>query len=79
MRLLVRDEPGVIAAVSETLAEERVSIDSFLQKPVSDGEGVPIVLTTHDAPELVLSNAVARIGALPAVIDPPRMIRIARV
>lgn len=79
LRLLVRDEPGVIAAVSETLAEERVSIDSFLQKPVSDGEGVPIVLTTHDAPESVLLNAVARIGALPAVIDPPRMIRIARV
>ena len=79
VRLLVRDEPGVIAAVSETLAEERVSIDSFLQKPVSDGEGVPIVLTTHDAPESVLLSAVRRIAALPAVIEPPRMIRIARV
>jgi homoserine dehydrogenase len=79
LRLLVRDEPGVIAAVSETLAEERVSIDSFLQKPVSGLDGVPIVLTTHDAPESVLLNAVARIAALPAVIEPPRMIRIARV
>jgi len=79
LRLFVRDEPGVIAAVSETLAEERVSIDSFLQKPVSDGAGVPIVLTTHDAPESVLLNAVRRIAALPAVIEPPRMIRIARV
>jgi homoserine dehydrogenase len=65
--------------VSETLAEERVSIDSFLQKPVSGLDGVPIVLTTHDAPESVLLNAVARIAALPAVIEPPRMIRIARV
>ena len=49
--LLVRDEPGVIAAVSETLAEAGVSIDSFLQKPVEGAGGVPIVLTTHDLAE----------------------------
>jgi homoserine dehydrogenase len=79
VRLLVRDVPGVIAAVSETLAEENVSIDSFLQKPVHDAGGVPIVLTTHATPEPVLLRAIARIGALPQVLEPPRMIRIARV
>ena len=79
VRLLVRDEPGVIAAVSETLAEEKVSIDSFLQKPVHDAGGVPIVLTTHATPEPVLLRAIQRIGALPQVLEPPRMIRIARV
>ncbi|MDB5459388.1 MAG: hom, partial [Caulobacteraceae bacterium] len=79
VRLLVRDEPGVIAAVSETLAEENVSIDSFLQKPVHDEGGVPIVLTTHATPEPVLLRAIERIGALPQVLAPPRMIRIARV
>ncbi|HUO21445.1 MAG TPA: homoserine dehydrogenase [Caulobacteraceae bacterium] len=79
LRMQVRDEPGVIAAISETLAEERVSIDSFLQKSAHEGEGVPIVLTTHAAPEAVLLNAVRRIGDLPAVIQPPRMIRIARI
>jgi homoserine dehydrogenase len=79
VRLLVRDEPGVIAAVSETLAEENVSIDSFLQKPVHDAGGVPIVLTTHATPEPLLQRAINRIGALPQVLQPPRMIRIARV
>ena len=79
VRLLVKDEPGVIAAVSETLAEENVSIDSFLQKPVHDAGGVPIVLTTHATPEPVLLRAIDRIGALPQVLEPPRMIRIARV
>jgi homoserine dehydrogenase len=79
VRLLVRDEPGVIAAVSETLAEDKVSIDSFLQKPAPDVGGVPIVLTTHATPEPVLRRAIARIGALPQVLEPPRMIRIARV
>jgi homoserine dehydrogenase len=79
VRLLVRDEPGVIAAVSETLAEENVSIDSFLQKPVHDAGGVPIVLTTHATPEPVLLRAIERIAALPSVLERPRMIRIARV
>ncbi len=79
LRLLVKDEPGVIAAVSETLAEANVSIDSFLQKPVHDAGGVPIVLTTHATPKSALVEAVRRIGALPAVLQAPRMLRIARV
>ncbi|HLK24744.1 MAG TPA: homoserine dehydrogenase [Caulobacteraceae bacterium] len=79
LRLLVKDEPGVIAAVSETLAEANVSIDSFLQKPVHDAGGVPIVLTTHATPESALLEAVRRIGALPAVLQAPRVLRIARV
>ncbi len=79
VRLLVRDEPGVIAAISETLAEAGVSIDSFMQKPVEDAGGVPIVLTTHEAPQQVLTEAVRRMGELPALIEPPRMIRIARI
>jgi homoserine dehydrogenase len=79
VRLLVRDEPGVIAAVTETLAEAGVSIDSFLQKPVADAGGVPIVLTTHEAPEKVIAEAVRRMALLPALIQPPRMIRIARI
>src|SRR5258708_23498517 len=40
LRLSVKDEPGVIAAVSETLAEAGVSIESFLQKPVENAPEV---------------------------------------
>lgn len=79
LRFLVRDEPGVIAAVSETLAEAGVSIESFLQKPVEAAEGVPIVLTTHSVAESVLTAAVERIAGLPAVLDRPRLLRIARI
>jgi homoserine dehydrogenase len=79
VRLLVQDVPGVIAAISETLAEENVSIDSFLQKPSHDAGAVPIVLTTHATPEPVLLRAIERIGALPHMLAAPRMIRIARV
>jgi len=79
LRLMVKDEPGVIAAVSETLAEAGVSIESFLQKPVEDAQGVPIVLTTHAVAESVLMAAIARIAALPSVIARPRLLRIARI
>jgi homoserine dehydrogenase len=79
LRLSVKDEPGVIAAVSETLAEAGVSIESFLQKPVENASGVPIVLTTHAVAESVLKAAIERIAGLPAVLDRPRLLRIARI
>jgi homoserine dehydrogenase len=79
LRFLVKDEPGVIAAVSETLAEAGVSIESFLQKPVPDASGVPIVLTTHSVAESVLTAAIDRIAGLSAVLDRPRLLRIARI
>jgi homoserine dehydrogenase len=84
LRFLVKDEPGVIAAVSETLAEAGVSIESFLQKPVENAPdsmrgGVPIVLTTHAVAESVLKAAIERIASLSVVIDRPRLLRIARI
>ena len=79
LRLLVKDQPGVIAAVSETIADAGVSIDSFLQKPVQDAGGVPIVLTTHEAPETVIRQAVERIARLDVVVARPRMLRIAPI
>ncbi|WP_374570249.1 homoserine dehydrogenase [Phenylobacterium sp.] len=79
VRFMVKDEPGVIAAVSETLAEAGVSIESFLQKPVENADGVPIVLTTHAVSESVLMAAILQIEQLPAVIAKPRLLRIARI
>ncbi|MDP3174756.1 MAG: homoserine dehydrogenase [Phenylobacterium sp.] len=79
LRLLVKEQPGVIAAVSETLAEAGVSIESFLQKPVEEAQGVPIVLTTHAVAESVLSKAIEQIAAAPFVLERPRLLRIARI
>jgi homoserine dehydrogenase len=78
LRLMVRDRPGVIAAVSEALAKADVSIDSFLQKPVEDSGHVPIVLITHPASGAAIEEAVDHIGAVEAVVERPRRIRVAR-
>ena len=79
LRLMVRDKPGVIAAISEALAKADVSIDSFMQKPVEDSGHVPIVLITHPASAAAIEKAVDHIGALSAVVERPRRIRVARI
>ncbi len=79
LRIMVRDEPGAIAAISETLAECGVSIDSFLQKPVEGAGGVPIVLVTHATPESNLLDAISGIEKLRAVLERPRLLRVARI
>ncbi len=78
LRIMVRDVPGAIAAISETLAECGVSIDAFLQKPVEGAGGVPIVLVTHASPESKLLDAISRIEKLQAVLERPRLLRVAR-
>ncbi|MEI6282416.1 MAG: homoserine dehydrogenase [Alphaproteobacteria bacterium] len=79
VRLLVKDQPGVIAAVSETLAECGVSIDAFLQKPVADAGAATIVLITHPVADAALDEAMARIENLPAVVQRPRVLRVDRI
>ena len=79
IRLRVKDQPGVIAAVSETLAEAGVSIDGFLQKSAQADGSVPIVLTTHATAESVVLEALKRIASLPSMLQPPKLLRIARL
>ncbi|HTI67407.1 MAG TPA: homoserine dehydrogenase [Caulobacteraceae bacterium] len=79
IRILVKDRPGVIAGVTEALAKAGVSIDSFLQRPVEDSGLVPIVLTTQPTSEAALRDAVDHIADLEAVVERPRMIRLARI
>lgn len=79
LRILVRDQPGVIAAISDALAKPGVSIDSFLQRPVEDSGHVPIVLITHPATRSAIAEALDHIAEIPAVIERPRAIRVARI
>jgi homoserine dehydrogenase len=66
--------------VTEALARSGVSIDSFLQRSVHEGGGlVPIVLTTQPALESKIEEAMGRIAQIEAVVEKPRMIRIAMI
>jgi homoserine dehydrogenase len=76
LRLMVIDRPGVIADVAAALRDQNVSLESVLQRLRAPGGSVPVVLTTHETEEARMTAAVARIAALEAVVEPPRLIRI---
>ncbi len=76
MRLMVRDQPGVIADIAAALRDELVSVEAMLQRGRDPGEIVPVVLTVHETEEAAMERAVARIAGLATVVEPPRLIRI---
>jgi homoserine dehydrogenase len=48
----------------------------MLQRGRAPGEAVPVVLVTHECEEAQMQSALARIAALPSVVETPAMIRI---
>jgi homoserine dehydrogenase len=71
LRLLVQDRPGAVAAISERLAQEEISIESFLQMPGHEGPAVPIVLTTQACVRAAVEKAARAIEALDVVAEAP--------
>ncbi len=76
IRLMVVDQPGVIADVAAALRDEHVSLESMIQRGRAPGEAVPVVLTTHSTVEAAMRRALDKIAALDTVLEPPRMIRV---
>jgi len=76
VRLMVVDQPGVLADITALLRDENISLESMLQHGRKPGEAVPIVLVTHHTNEAAVAAAIARIARLDAVLEPPALIRI---
>ncbi|MBF0356579.1 MAG: homoserine dehydrogenase [Alphaproteobacteria bacterium] len=76
IRLMVKDEPGVFAEIAAALRDEQVSMEKIIQRGRAPGEAVPVVMTVHETRESSMQKALARIGALSAMAEPPHMIRI---
>ncbi|MEQ9042590.1 MAG: homoserine dehydrogenase [Alphaproteobacteria bacterium] len=76
MRLMLVDRPGVIADVAAILRDEKVSMESLLQRQRSPGAAVPVVITTHETSESAMRQALKKIDRLDTVMESPRMIRI---
>jgi len=67
LRLMVQDQPGVIASVTSILADHRISLEAMSQKERSEANSVPIVMLTHETSEGNLQAAISRITSLSAV------------
>ncbi|WP_219821689.1 homoserine dehydrogenase [Sneathiella aquimaris] len=79
VRLNVFDRPGVIADISAVFRDEKVSIESLLQRGRAPEEAVSVVLTTHEVQEAALCRALDQINEFDHSVDRPRMIRIAKL
>ena len=76
VRLMVVDQPGVIADVAACMRDHRISVDSLLQRGRAPGEAVPVIIVTHETDEAPMAAALAEVARLDSVLEPPRMIRI---
>jgi homoserine dehydrogenase len=76
LRLIVLDQPGVIADVSAILRDNNVSLESVLQRGRDAGKPVPVILTTHETSEAAIQKTSAEIAKLSACIEPPQVMRI---
>jgi homoserine dehydrogenase len=76
-RFIVVDRPGVLAQIARILAAEEISIESVIQHGRS-ADTVPLIITTHEAPERAMRRAVAEIDRLAIVREPTRVIRVER-
>jgi homoserine dehydrogenase len=76
LRLSVTDRPGVLAKICALLAAAKIGIASVIQPEGHEGESVPLILMTHEAPNAAMQRALARIAKLPAVKSKPVLFRV---
>ena len=81
LRLRVADQAGVLARVTGILADAGISIDALLQREADEvvAEGqvaqTDLIILTHDTREGTMDEALARMQALPSVLQPIVRIR----
>ena len=74
LRLRVADQAGVLAKVTGILAEADISIDAVLQREADEVDSdsasqTDLIILTHDCQEARMDAALARMQALPTVLQ----------
>jgi homoserine dehydrogenase len=75
LRLMVDDQPGVLAQIAHRLGASRVSVAQMFQVPAVRGQA-SITMLTHETRDKDAREAAAAIAGLPSVVKGPRAIRI---
>jgi homoserine dehydrogenase len=71
VRFVVRDRPGIVAAIAAILAKYQISLDALLQKPGFPHSALPWVMTLEPCDSAVLHHALAEIARLDFHVEPP--------
>jgi homoserine dehydrogenase len=79
VRMLVADQPGVLAQIASILGQHTISIASVIQKETDDDANVAeLVIMTHTARYGPMADALASIGELPITRKISTVIRVGR-
>jgi len=77
LRFTVRDESGVLSAITGKLSEFAISIEKMFQNVDQEDPGTAtVVMLTHEAKEGAVREALQHIDALPHTLAPTRLLRI---
>lgn len=78
LRVLVKDQPGVMADISLILAKHQISIKSMIQDPKDDNQA-NIIFLLHQSREGDVLDAIHQIEALPFVQSKVTQIRLEKL
>jgi homoserine dehydrogenase len=70
LRLVVKDQPGIIAGLAAILSAHQLNIDAVLQKPGFDKSALPFVITLEPCRDSQLHPALQEMSALPFALRP---------
>ena len=71
LRFVVRDSPGIIAAIAQSLARHGANIEAVFQAPFEDKSALPFVITLEAATQAQVTAAMEEVALLPFHSVPP--------
>lgn len=71
MRFVVRDQPGIIAAVASVFSRHHINVDAVLQKSGHAKTELPFVITLEPCSESAVEAALAEIRGFDFLVQPP--------
>jgi homoserine dehydrogenase len=76
IRFLVRDRPGIVAAITGALAREQINIRAILQKPGYPADALPFVVTVEPCKPSALKRALEPVRVLDCMLVEPLDLQI---
>ena len=71
IRFLVKDRPGIVAAITTALAHEQINIRAIMQKPGYPADALPFVVTVEPCKTSALQRALAPVRAMDCMLVEP--------
>lgn len=79
LRLVVKDQPGVIADIAPILRDANISIESLIQRGRSEDQPVSVMIMTHETTGKNIMSAMAQIAKLQSVMAEPLVMPVLKI